>query len=215
MSDLPKGFLALPVSPNGAGVLVLHAWWGLNEFMRDLCRRLAQAGYAALAPDLYHGAVAQTIEQAEALSDRLPHKQAQADLTTALDQLLALPTVHGRPVGVIGFSLGAYFAMGLAAERPQDIRAVTVFYGARGGDYSASQASFLGHFAETDPYESASGVKKLERSLRKANRPVAFFTYPGTGHWFFESDRPEAYNAQAAELAWARTLAFLSLLKEA
>jgi carboxymethylenebutenolidase len=84
-----------------------------------------------------------------------------------------------------------------------------VFYGTRGGDYSRARASYLGHFAETDPYASASGAKSLERALRKAGRAVTFHTYTGTGHWFFESDRKEAYDAGAARLAWKRTADFL------
>ena len=67
----------------------------------------------------------------------------------------------------------------------------------------------VGHFAEHAPFVSASGLKDLEKSLRKAGRPATLYTYPGTGHWFFESDRPEAFKAQAAELAWQRTLEFL------
>ena len=110
---------------------------------------------------------------------------------------------------MIGFSLGAYYALGLSVERPQAVRAVVAFYGMRRQDYAAAQASYLGHFAEHDEYVSASGLKDLEKSLRKAGRPATLYTYPGTGHWFFESDRSEAYDAQPAELAWERTLQFL------
>jgi carboxymethylenebutenolidase len=193
-------------SGQSAGVLVLHAWWGLNDFFKDLCQRLADAGFAALAPDLYHGQVAATIDQAKYLRSKMNRKQAGAEILAAASRLQA---ITARPIGVIGFSLGAYLALGLAVERPASIKAVTVFYGTRQIDYSPSQAAFQGHFAERDEWESALSVKNLEKRLRKAGRPVEFYNYPDAGHWFFESDRPEAYQPQAAALAWDRTVNFL------
>ena len=112
-------------------------------------------------------------------------------------------------LAVIGFSLGAYYALDLAAADPEHIRSVVIFYGTGGGDYSNSRAAYLGHFAEKDEFEPQSNVDNLEESLRRAGRPVTFHRYSGTGHWFFEPDRPQAYNQAAASLAWDRTLAFL------
>jgi carboxymethylenebutenolidase len=86
---------------------------------------------------------------------------------------------------------------------------VIVFYGTGPADFSKSRASYQGHFAENDPFEPESEVTGLEDSLRAAGRPVALFKYKGTGHWFFEPDRADAYNPEAAELAWERTIAFL------
>ncbi|GAB4408525.1 MAG: hypothetical protein Fur0044_01850 [Anaerolineae bacterium] len=110
----------------------------------------------------------------------------------------------------MGFSLGAYYALDLAAADPEHIRSVVIFYGSGDGDFSTSRAAYLGHFAENDPYEPPANVNELEESLRRAGRPVTFYRYPGTGHWFFEPDRTEAYNQAAATLAWERTLTFLS-----
>ena len=156
-------FTAFPTSGSGPGVLVLHPWWGLNPFIREFCQRLAAEGYIALAPDLYHGEIAATIPEAERLRSKMGQKQAKADLLAALDQLHQLPGVAAHPIGVIGFSLGASFALWLACERPQNIGAVVVFYGTRSGEFTNSKASFLGHFAETDEYESISRIKKLPR----------------------------------------------------
>jgi carboxymethylenebutenolidase len=86
---------------------------------------------------------------------------------------------------------------------------VVVFYGTGPGDYSASRAAYLGHFAETDPYEPRENVDYLETALRAAGRPARMYHYPGTGHWFFEPDRSDAYRPAAATLTWRRTLAFL------
>jgi carboxymethylenebutenolidase len=205
----PDGYLALPESGSGAGVLVLHAWWGLNAFFKDLCRRLARQDLVAFAPDLYHGQVATTIEDAKRLRSKLNRQQVVTDIAASVEYLCGLDAVTSPHLGVMGFSLGAYFALGLSNDRPDVIRAVVTFYGSRTGDYARSQAAYLCHFAETDEWVAASGSKKLDKGLRAANRPATFHTYAGTGHWFFEKDRADAYNPQAARLAWQRTMAFL------
>ena len=205
----PPGYLSNPRSGRGRGVLVLHAWWGLNGTIRDFCTRLSGEGFTAFAPDLYHGEVATTIPEAKKLRSALDRKKARAEMADALEYLAGISDDEGAGLALIGFSLGAYFAMELATAHPEHIRSVVTFYGSKSGDYSASKASFLAHFAEKDPYESESGVKALEKALRAANRPFTFYHYPATGHWFFEPDRADAYNREAAELAWQRTLAFL------
>jgi len=206
----PQGFLAIPPTGKGRGVLVLHPWWGLNETMKAFCTQLAEAGFVAFAADLYHGKVADTIAEAETLSNALDTNQARADIADAtmfLDERAGQTADRG--LAVIGFSLGAYYALDLSVADPEHIRPVVIFYGTRAGDYSSSRAEYLGHFAETDEFEPQSDVDKLEATLRRAGRPVSFYRYAGTGHWFFEPDRPEAFNQAAASLAWDRTLAFL------
>jgi carboxymethylenebutenolidase len=208
-NETQDGFLALPEAGRGAGVLVLHAWWGLNDFFKDLCRRLAAEGFIALAPDLFQGRVAATVEEADRLVSQVKRPQVIAGVQAAADRLKRQPGLAGEGLGVIGFSFGAFWALWLAQQRPEDVRAVTLFYGTRGADYSGARAAFLGHFAGNDEWEPSAGVKRLERRLRAAQRPVTFYTYEGAGHWLFDADRPEAYHPQAAEQAWARTLAFL------
>jgi len=205
----PEGFLAVPPTGKGAGVLVLHPWWGLNDTMRTVCALLAESGFIAFAVDLYHGEVADNIADADTLASRLDSNQAKADVAAASTFLSKRATLADRGLAVIGFSLGAYYALDLSVTDPGRIRSVVTFYGTRAGDYSQSKAEYLGHFAETDEYEPQSEVIKLEGALRSAGRPVRFYHYKGTGHWFFEPDRPEAFNQAAANLAWDRTLAFL------
>jgi carboxymethylenebutenolidase len=205
----PQGFLALPGTGKGPGVLVLHPWWGLNDTMKALCGRLATEGFIAFAPDLYHGKVAATMKDAEILRSRLKNKEAKADIADAVAFVGERAGVANPGLGVIGFSLGAYYALGLSIDAPKHVRAVVVFYGTRGGDYKSSKAAYLGHFAQTDDWVAASGVKRLERALRAAGRPATFYTYEGTGHWFFEQDRSDAYKEAAAQVAWERTVAFL------
>lgn len=205
----PDGYLATPDSGNGPGVVVLHAWWGLNGTIRAFCDALATQGFVAFAPDLYNGEVATTIEAAEVLGQALDarHEEAKADLGQAVDFLAA--RTSGDTVAVIGFSLGAYYSLDLAARFPQRIDAVVLYYGSGGGDFSAARARYLGHFAGNDPYEPTANVDHLQRTLRDAGREVSFHRYPGVGHWFCEPDRTDAYDAAAATIAWERTLDFL------
>ena len=202
MSD----YLAYPKSTPRGGILVLHAWWGLNDFFKGLCERLADEGYIALAPDLYNGAIAGTIPEAEKLSTKLKQETTSKKILQSLKQL---QVETKQPIGLIGFSLGAYWGLRLLEEKPKAFSATVLFYGTRGGEYAKTKSAFLGHFAENDPYESPESVKQLERDLRAAGRAVTFYTYPGTGHWFFETDQADAYNAGAAQLAWTRTVEFL------
>ena len=207
----PDGHLALPGNGNGRAVLVLHAWWGLNATLRGVCARLADAGFVAFAPDLYHGQVADTIAGAEALARALHGRapQAQAEVVAAARFLAERADRADAGLAVIGFSLGAAYALELACAEPARIDAVVLFYGTGGGDPKRSRAAYLGHFAASDPYEPQAEVDRLEAALADAGRSVTFHRYPGTGHWFFEPDRTQAFNPQAAHLAWQRTLAFL------
>ncbi len=207
----PDGYLALPPTGKGPGVLVLHAWWGLNDTMKAFCTRLAESGFVAFAPDLYHGKVADNIADAKSLVKALNtnHLQAEAQIAEATLFLNERAGQTDRGLAAIGFSLGANYALDLAVIDPEHIRSVVIFYGTGGSDFSSSRAAYLGHFAENDEFEPQSGVDELEEYLKLAGRPVTFYRYPGTGHWFFEPDRIDAYNPTAANLAWDRTLAFL------
>lgn len=217
----PDGYLAAPSTGNGRPVLVLHAWWGLNDTMRAFCTRLADSGFVAFAPDLYHGRVVDEIADAEAMSSGLDPSRAKADIAKATMFLeertgrvrpadgRGRAGVPGQGLAVIGFSLGAYFALNLSIADPERVRSVVVFYGTGPSDFSGSRAAYLGHFAEADEFEPQPAVDALEAALRSAGRPVTIHTYKGTGHWFFEPDRSDAFNPAAASLAWDRTLTFL------
>ncbi len=203
----PDGFLAVPPSGTGRPVLVLHPWWGLNETMKKVCTRLAAQGHVAFAPDLFQGRIARTIAEAESLVGTIERREALAKVSEAAAFLRA--RAGDDDLAVIGFSFGAFYALEHSITDPGHVGAVVLFYGTRpGADFTASKAAYLGHFAEKDEYEPDSDVEALEAALRKADRPVTFHRYQA-GHWFFESDRPDAYNAAAATAAWDRTLAFL------
>lgn len=214
MDSQPPGFLATPPYGTGPGVLVLHAWWGLNDTIRAVCKQLAESGFVAFAPDLYHGKVADTIAAAEELSKALKANclQAKAEVSDAAAFLNEHTGKANRGLAVIGFSLGARYALDISVTDPEHVRQVVVFYGTGEEEFSDSRAAYLGHFAENDEFESRADVDGLAEALKRAGRAATLYRYGGTGHWFFEPDRSLAYNAEAASLAWERTLTFLKSL---
>ena len=205
-----SGYMVWSESGVGPAVLVLHAWWGLNDFFRSVCDRFAAEGFVAFAPDLYgNGQIATTVEEAERLHQENERPGTQKIAVEAVSFLLRQPGVRPIGIAVVGFSMGAAYAAMMAALRPKTVRAVVMHYGAWAPDVSKSEAEFLIHLAEVDPWEPAENVEELRKTLQQAGRPATFHFYPNVGHWFMESNRPDAYNAEAAELAWSRTLAFL------
>lgn len=208
-----SAYLALPGQGSGPGVLLLHAWWGLNDFFKELADRLAAEGFVVLAPDLYDGKTASTIEDAERLGSALDAnaREAIGSVTAAAGYLLGHPASRGSRIGAVGFSLGASYATWLSTLKPE-VAAVVLFYGGVWQDEGFAKetgAAFLGHFAEHDPYESHEDMRQFEVQLRSAGKQATFFVYPGTGHWFFEEDRPGAFDADAAGIAWQATVDFL------
>lgn len=204
-----KGYLATPEKPRG-GVLVLHAWWGLNDFFKSFADRLASQGYLALAPDLYDGPVAKSVDEAKVQMSKLDDDRARRIVLGAADYLQSNPSVRGRKIGVIGFSMGAAWSLSLSILKPESVGSVVVFYGSYPVDFSKSQASYLGHFSPEDEWEPVADVRATEEKIRGAGREVAFHFYPGTKHWFVEENRPVEYNRAASDLAWKRTLEFLN-----
>jgi carboxymethylenebutenolidase len=205
---------AIVASPEegGPGVLVLHAWWGLTPFFKSLCKRLAEAGFVALAPDLYQGQTAQTVAQAEQLEQQASEEEIawrEQVSRASVQALLALPEQRGSKIGVVGFSAGAWWAAQLAAYTPEQVGAVVLCYGTVAADFEQVGAAFQGHFGEVDAFEPLEFVKEMEQTIRDAGGEVTIHMYPEAGHWFMESDRPDAYAPEAADLAWARTVAFL------
>ena len=201
-----NAYLASP-SSGGPGVLVLPSWWGLKPFFKQVCDRLAEHGYTALAPDYYQGRIGRTIDEAKALQE-----EAESDLDAmgamvkaAKDHLASLRT--GEPIGIVGFSMGTDWAVITAANEP-DVAATVLFYGGWTPDFSNMKSKVLGHYAERDEWFPFDRAKEMEQSMKAAGVDVTLHHYPGTAHWFMEEDRPE-YDLAAATLAWERTLEFL------
>ena len=202
-------YIAIPEGGDVPGVLVIPAWWGLTDFFKGVCDRLAKSGFVALAPDIYHGKTATTIPEAKRLRSRLNNTNLRKELIEATRYLRATFAETGDKIGVLGFSLGAYWALWLATANPKEVGAVVTFYGTRKGDYRNAQAAFQGHYAENDKWEPLHSVRELEKRIRVQGKEVEFHTYSSTTHWFFEKNQSKAYNPAAATLAWKRTLRFL------
>jgi carboxymethylenebutenolidase len=200
-----NAYLAEPAG-GGPGVLVLHAWWGLKPFFKQICDRLAEQGFVALAPDLRNGQVAGTIEAAKELMEKSDFEFTGKIVHAAKNHLLALS--KAQKIGVIGFSMGAAWALVLAEQAPEQVGAVVSFYGVQDADFSKVRARVLGHYSDLDEWEPIDGVHALEKDMRAAGLDVTFHIYPGLSHWFVEDDRPE-YDPGAAKLAWERTFNFL------
>ena len=187
-----------------AGVLVLHAWWGLNDDVRASAERLRREGYEVASPDLFHGRVATTREEAQALSGAVSKdwKSTMGEIEEALEKLGA------DRVAVLAWSMGVWFSWQLAQTHPDRIRGLVSYYGYGEFEPGAKLPPILGHFAENDEFDSVEDVRGVEKKLIEAKYVAEFHVYPATKHWFDEPSRPE-YDKAASELAWKRTLAFL------
>jgi len=199
-----NAYLSSPEN-DGPGVLVLHAWWGLKPFFKQVCDQLAKQGFTVLAPDLYQGRIAKTIDEAKALMEHRDSALMGNIVKAAKDYLTALHA--GQPIAVLGFSMGAAWSLMVAESNP-DVSAAVLFYGAGEADFSKVRANILGHYAETDEWEPLEYVRSMEADMKSAGLDVTLHIYPKAGHWFVEEDRPE-YDSASALLAWSRTYEFL------
>jgi carboxymethylenebutenolidase len=200
-----SAYLSAP-QEGGPGVLVLHAWWGLKPFFKQLCDRLAEQGFMALAPDMRNGEIAETIDAAKELMEKSDNQIVGDIVMAAKDYLLAQSA--GEKIGVVGFSMGAAWALVVASYDPDKIAATVLFYGIGDADFTRIKSKVLGHFSDNDEWEPMEGVRWMEQSLKDADVDSTLHIYPNVAHWFVEEDRPE-YNAAAAQVAWDRTFEFL------
>jgi len=206
-----RGYLALPKQGSGPGVLVLQEWWGLVDHIRDVCDRLARAGFVALAPDLYRGETATDPDNAGRLMMDLALPRAARDLDGAVAALLGETATAGGSVGVVGFCMGGQLAL-LAGTRNRRIGAVVDCYGIHPNvtlDWKGLAAPVLGIFAEQDSFVPPEAVRKLEADLRAAGKRCHVTSFPGVGHAFLNDSRPDVYAAAPAERAWGMIVSFL------
>src|SRR6266542_1836654 len=185
-----------------AGVLVLHAWWGLNDDVRSYARRLEGEGFAVETPDLYGGGrVATEIPAAEALMTARDKDRLLNEIDGAAERLGKL-----GPYAVLGWSMGGSYGWDLIERRPGTVAALVDHYG--GGEPTEELPPILGHYGELDDDPPPAMVRDLEKKLRDAGHAPEFHYYAGARHWFAEPSRPQ-YDPDAAALAWDRTVRFL------
>jgi carboxymethylenebutenolidase len=201
-----RAYLRIPEGAR-AGVVVLHAWWGLNEDVIAYADRLVDAGFAVIAPDMFRGQVATRPEDAERLSSEGDAGGADTITWAAIDRL-AQELGPDAPLATLGWSFGAAYAVWAPSERDR-VKAAVLYYGTYTDDFiKGSDAPVLAHFAEEDPFTTDDEIREFDEAMRGAGRELTIHRYPETGHWFAEPSR-DAYRPEAAELAYERTLAFL------
>jgi len=206
------GYLARPAGEQGPATIVLQEWWGLDSHIRSVCDRFAEAGFYALAPDLYRGETAEGPDEAQQKMMALSMETVENDMCGAAEYLGSLPGVQGPQVGSVGFCLGGGLSVWAAASCPNIGAAVTFYYVMPHGkpDFSKITGPLLGHFGTSDEFISSDEAKALEEELRNAGVRVSFQFYENAGHAFFnDTNRLGTYDREAAELAWERTLSFL------
>ena len=147
-----NGNIEYPANKKGPGVLVLHAWWGLNDFIVRFCQRLAKEGFVVVAPDLYDGKIANTINQAEEYVKQVDQQVASEIAIKSVEFLSGNKNCTNNKISVTGFSFGASWASWLANTKPENIEKVVLFYGTGEVKFDKTKAPFLCHFAENDPY---------------------------------------------------------------
>jgi carboxymethylenebutenolidase len=208
-----QGYLAIPTSGSGPGVVVLQEWWGLNAQIKEVCDRFSAEGFVALAPDIYRGVETKEPDEAGKLMMALNIEQAAKDMAGAVDFLVAHDAVTSARVGVTGYCMGGGLALWLATIEPDEVAAVAPYYGVIAWpgaqpDYSRLQAPVQGHYAENDDFAGPEAVAALEAELSALGKRHEFFLYPGTEHAFTNHHRPEVYAEDHSEVAWERSLEF-------
>jgi carboxymethylenebutenolidase len=206
------GYLSLPPSGHGPGLLVLQEWWGLVDHITQLADRFAAAGFVALAPDLYRGEQATTPDDAQRLLMALDMPQTASALRGGAEYLRGLDAVSPKKVGAIGFCMGGQLALYSATAHPDVIDAVVDFYGIFNPkvpvDLSALRAPVQAHFGDHDASIPRERAEALMAEVAATGVRAETYFYDA-GHAFFNDTRAVVYHPDAAALAWERTLEFL------
>ncbi len=203
-------------APPGNGpfpaLVVVHEWWGLNDWVKDQASKLADEGYVALAVDLYRGKVATTPEMAHEIMRGVPEDRAKRDLHAAVEFLKSQPKVKKERIGSIGWCMGGGYALDVALEEP-DLGATVINYGRLATDADALKkinAPILGLFGALDHGITPDDVHKFEQALKQLGKKVEIKIYDDAGHAFENPNNKDGYRADDAADAWKRTIAFLA-----
>ena len=218
--DIPSGdagltgYLAVPASGRGPGVVLIQEWWGIVPHIRSVADRLGAAGFVALAPDLFRGVATTEPDEAGKLMMGLRVASAGSDIAAAANHLVRSGLLTGAHVGAVGFCMGGGLAL-LAPTVAPDIECAVAFYPAMPwpdfqpdwSEYSGKEA--LIHQCEADLPSTGPDIARDADEIAAHGGIATVETYPGTAHAFFNDDRPEVFDARASALAWDRTIDFL------
>jgi carboxymethylenebutenolidase len=209
--DTATGYLAVPESGSGPGLIVLQEWWGMDDSVKRYADRFADAGFFALAPDLYHGETTEQPDEAQQKMMAMNMDRTVKDMRGAVDFLEQQDGFEGDGVGAVGFCLGGGLAVWAGAEHPDVKAVVTYYYVMPHGkpDFSKVQAPVLGHFGTADDFVPVEDAKALEKELNDAGTDASFEFYDGAGHAFAnDHNRLGTYDEEKSDSAWQKTVDF-------
>jgi len=204
----PKGKGTFP------GVIMIHEWWGLNDWVKAMADSLAAEGYAVLAVDLYRGKVGKTREEATELMQGTPKDRVGGDLVAAYDYLSALPITKGKKVGSVGWCMGGGYSLTASNLLGSKLSACIICYGRVTTDAAFLKpiaSPVLGIFGGKDRGIPVDSVKAFAALLNASGRSAELAVYDSSGHAFMNSNNERGYNATDAIDAWKKTLAFFAL----
>jgi carboxymethylenebutenolidase len=194
------------------GIIVIHEWWGLNDWVKEQASKLADQGYEALAVDLYRGKVATTADEAHELMRGVPEDRATRDLHAAFEFLKSQSNVKKDRVASIGWCMGGGYSLDVALQEPT-LSAAVINYGHLAVDADSLKkinASILGLFGGQDRGIPVDDVKKFEQTLKQSGKSVEIVIYPKAGHAFENPNNKDGYRPDDATDAWKRTTKFLA-----
>jgi carboxymethylenebutenolidase len=202
-------------TPSGKGpfpaIIVIHEWWGLNDWVKEQASKLAEQGYVALAVDLYRGKVATSPEEAHEIMRGVPEDRAKQDLDAAFTYLKSQNNVTGDRIGAIGWCMGGGYSLDVALQQPT-LAADVINYGHLAVDQSSLKkinAPILGIFAGKDRGIPVEDVKKFQQSMQQFGKKIEIVIYPDAGHAFENPNNKEGYRAQDAQDARKHITEFL------
>lgn len=207
-----KGILYTPDGKGPfPGIIVIHEWWGLNDWVKEQASKLANQGYLALAVDLYRGKVATTSDEAHEIS-RVPEDRIKRDLDAAFHYLQAQPNVKKDRIGAIGWCMGGGYSLDVALEEPE-LAADVINYGNLETDPAELKrinAPILGLFGGQDRGITPNDVKQFEQQMKQLGKRVEVTIYPDAGHAFQNPHNKDGYRAADTADAWNKMVNFLA-----
>ena len=203
-------------TPAGKGpfpaLIVIHEWWGLNDWVKEQASKFADEGYVALAVDLYRGKVATTPDLAHEIMRGVPEDRSRRDLQAAFDYLASQPNVRKDRIGSVGWCMGGGYSLNIALAEPK-LAAAVINYGHLATDSAALRninAAILGNFGGQDRGIPPEDVKKFQQTLDQLGKKADIKIYPDAGHAFENPNNKQGYRSDDAADAWKRTVEFLS-----
>jgi len=207
---------AVLYTPQGKGpfpaLIVIHEWWGLNDWVKEQASQFADEGYVALAIDLYRGKVAKTPDEAHEIMRGVPEDRAKRDLHAAFEFLASQPAVKKDRIGAIGWCMGGGYSLDVALQEPT-LAADVINYGHLATDPEALKkinAPILGLFGAQDRGISAADVRKFGETLDQMGKKIEIKIYDDAGHAFENPNNKDGYREADAADARKRTMEFLA-----